>query len=153
VDDGHNNIEDITTAIMRSGAEWAVIDGLKDVFTNRGENETARENYISSRLVKTARDCNIATITVSHLHKLDESAWIYKQNIRGTGNQSTSGRMVLLLQDAGFPAGLTEQYGDMEGNIILQAAKASYGETGWIVLRPELEHGRFVEVEKDENNP
>ena len=148
INEEDTSIDDVETAILKSDAEWVVIDGLKDVFSTGGENQTARDNDISAVLNRVARRKDVAIITISHLTKIEDGTWINRFSIRGSGNQNTSGRMVMLLQDAGFPAGMTEKYGDMSENIILQVPKASYGHTGIVVLKPELEHGRFVEVEE-----
>jgi replicative DNA helicase len=128
--------------------QGVVIDGFKDIIAEGGENQTSRENGIMATLVEAAKAYDVAIVTISHLTKVEDDHWISKQYIKGSGTQTQSARMVLVLQDSGFPAGMSERWGDMGNNVVLDCVKSNYGDTGVIVLEKDLEHGRFVEVEE-----
>lgn len=131
--------------------QGVVIDGFKDIIAAGGENQTSRENMIMAQLVEAAKLYDVSIITISHLTKLEDDHWISKQSIKGSGTQTQSARMVLVFQDSGFPGGMSEKYGDMYENIVLDCQKNNYGGSGIIVLKKDLEHGRFCEVVKEED--
>ena len=130
------------------GIEGVVIDGLKDVILSKGESTTSQENHVNASLVRASKKYDVSVLNVSHINKIDEDQWITKSKITGSGNQSKSARMVLAYQDAGIPSGITSEFPMYDDEIVLQAQKASYGSTGFVVLKPDLENGRFVEVER-----
>ena len=125
--------------------EGVVIDGFKDIVADGGENQTSREMNVMRGLVKVAKRYDVSMICIMHLTKLEDDHWISRMHIKGSGEQNQSARMVLVYQDAGFPAGLAVP----QGAIVLDCQKASVGDTGCIVLTPEMETGRFTEVENN----
>jgi len=150
IEDVPCTVERLVSLIARykrkHGIEGVVVDGLKDVILSKGESTTAQENHVNASMVRASKKYDVSIINVSHINKIDEDQWISKTKITGSGNQSKSSRMVLAYQDAGIPAEITSKYGIYDDEVVLQAQKASYGSTGLVVLRPELERGRFVEV-------
>jgi replicative DNA helicase len=148
-------VERIVTAIAihkrKYGIRGVVIDGFKDMIPTSGENQTQKENHMIAALVRAAKEYDVSIIPVMHLTKVEDGQWISKQSIKGSGTQTQSARMVLVYQDSGFPAGMDAKFGSMEDNIVLECQKASYGDSGCVVLRPEFHKGRFVEISPMEN--
>jgi replicative DNA helicase len=129
------------------GIQGVVVDGFKDLIATKGENRTQQEGHMFKTLKQAAVKYDVAILTIMHLVKMEENDWIYKDNIRGSAEQTQSSRMSLMYQDAG----LSNFFGDswnyeMDDCIALQCQKASYGEKAIVVLRPNLEQGRFDEV-------
>ena len=153
VEDYPSTAEEIATIIAKHkrkhGIQGVVIDGFKDMVPTTGENQTSKENHMTAILVRACKRHNLAIIPISHLNKIDDDKWIRKTDITGAGNQFKSARMVLLYQDH-IPQKMRDEYGAYGDEIILDATKSSYGGRGLVMLRPELERGRFVEVRKND---
>jgi len=149
VEDMPCTAEKITSIIAKHkrkyGIEGVVIDGLKDVVPSGGDGEVGRENHINSVLVRAAIKYDVAIITVSHLTDIEDDKWISKRNIRGSKRQSQSARMVLMYQDRVLPK-IESRFCMLDGDIVLECQKNSYGEGGIIPLRPEFFRGRFEEI-------
>lgn len=126
--------------------KWVVIDGWKDIIQPRTNSKTECDDEIMATLVRAAKKYDVSILPVMHLTKIDEGEWIWKNNIRGSGNIINSSRMALLFQDAGSNGGKTIG----EGEVALDAQKVSYGYEGCILLRKALEEGRFYEVQEEE---
>jgi len=139
-------VTEIAIHKRKYGIRGVVVDGFKDLITSVGENQTQKENHIMAALVRAAKEYDVAIIPVMHLTKIEDGQWISKRSIKGAGSQTQSARAVLVFQDSGFPDGMKSVYGGMDDTIVLEAQKTSYGDTGSVVLRPELERGRFVEI-------
>jgi hypothetical protein len=129
------------------GIRGVVIDGFKDMIPTIGENQTTKENHMTSVLVRAAKRYNVSIIPVSHINKIEDRKWISKRDITGAGNQFKSARMVLMYQDF-IPDKIRREYNAWDDEIVLDCTKASYGQRAITVLRPDLEHGRFIEVPK-----
>jgi replicative DNA helicase len=132
----------------KHGIQGVVIDGLKDVILPDADGTTASENKRESILNRAAKKYDIAGLTISHINKIDEDRWISRRNITGSDNQNKSARMALILQDKGFPQKVIDKHGmlGLDNELVLQCAKASYGEKGTIALRAVLEKGKFEEI-------
>ncbi len=128
------------------GIEGVVIDGIKDVIFSGGEGTTSQENHRDATINRAAKRSNVSIMTISHINKIEEDQWISRRNITGSDNQNKSARMTLVYQDAGFPSDIRSEYMLDDGDMVLQCQKASYGDKGMVVLRPELEKGRFTEI-------
>ena len=154
VEDYPSTAEKLVSLIARYkrkyGIEGVVIDGFKDMIPTTGENQTTKENHMTAVLVRACKRYEVAIIPISHINKIDDEKRISKSDITGAGNQFKSARMVLLYQDH-VSENLKAEYGVCgEDVILLDCTKCSYGNKGKIMLRPELERGRFVEVMKEE---
>lgn len=151
VEDYPDTAERLVAIIARykrkHGIEGVVIDGFKDMIPTTGENQTAKENHMNAHLVRAAKRYDVSIVPISHINKVEDDRWIKKTDITGAGNQFKSARMVLLYQDY-LPESLRAEYGAHGDEIVLEASKTSYGNKGIVVLKPELENGRFVEVRK-----
>ena len=132
----------------RHGIEGVVIDGLKDVVFSKGDGTTGAENHRDAVINNAAKKYDVSIIPVSHINKIDEDEWISRYKTTGSNNQNKSARMFLVFQDSGLPSNITSKHQYMEGDVVLQVQKASYGSTGYVLLRPELHRGRYVEVER-----
>ena len=97
-------------------------------------------------VIRAAKKYDVAMVVVSHLTDLEDGKWITNRNIRGNKTQTQSSRMALMFQDSGIPASIKEKYDIYGEEVVLECSKASYGEKGIVVLRPELHRGRFEEV-------
>jgi hypothetical protein len=126
--------------------EGVVIDGIKDVIFSKGEATTSQENHRDQVINRAAKRFDVSVLTISHINKIDEDKWISRRNITGSDNQNKSARMTLVYQDSGFPGDMRQKFMLDEGDMVLQCQKASYGDKGYVCLRPELEKGRFVEI-------
>ena len=149
--------EDLAATIAKykrkHGIEGVVIDGIKDIILTDGDNTTSKENHINAVLNRASKINDVAIMSISHINKVDDDRWISKGSITGSSNQSKSARMVLMYQDANFPGFIKEKYEDIEDCVVLDCQKANYGTRGYVVLKPELEYGRFVEVHpRDDEN-
>lgn len=152
IEDCPCTVERLVSAIARYkrkfGIVAVVVDGLKDVILTSGENQTTKEGHVNATLVRASKKYNVAILAISHLTDIEDGKWISKRNIRGTKTQSQSARMALMYQDAGFPDKITSRFKDecLDDCIVLECQKASYGDRGSVVLRPNMERGRFEEV-------
>ena len=138
--------------VDRHGVVGVVIDGIKDVSVRKNrENQTQNENEITKTLTRVADKTNVAIIGISHPHDVEDGKWLSRRNIKGSKTQNQSGRMNLVFQDCGWPESLRGKYGtilDEDGICAFDAQKTSYGDPGIVVLKKELELGRFTEVEE-----
>lgn len=126
-----------------------VVDGFKDILdSGKCESRVQTEAHIFEELKRGAKRNNAAYIDIEHTHDILDDQWLSKRNIKGAKQRSQSSRMFLVLQDAGFPQGLKDKYGiyDEDEYVVLDCQKASYGDKAVVVLKVELEKGRFVEV-------
>ena len=131
-----------------NGIEGVVVDGLKDMIFSKGDGTNSQMDHVVSVLNRACKKFDVALMPVSHVNKVDEGNWLSKDNITGTGTQTKSARMVLVYQDAGIPETLKAKYEFNERGIVLQCSKSSYGGKAVVMLDPELEKGRFVEIPK-----
>lgn len=130
------------------GIEGVVIDGIKDVTRSKGDGEVAKDNHITSTLVRASKKFDVTIIPISHLHDIDDDRWISKRNIRGSKRQSQDGRMVMLYQDW-IPDKMRADFGAYDNEVVLDIPKASYGDSGFVMLRPQMHVGKFEEVKKE----
>lgn len=130
------------------GIRAVVIDGFKDIIESKGENRTTAENHMFETVKKGAIRSQCAVLCIEHPHDVDDGVWLAKRNIRGSKQRSHSARMFLVFQDKGIPESIRTAYklDSTEGIIALDCQEASYGERAVVLLRPELERGRFVEI-------
>ena len=151
VDDSATTVERMVSTIARHkrkhGIEGVVVDGFKDLIATAGENRTQQENHMMSALVRAAKKYDVAILVIMHLTKIDDDRWIPKGMIKGSGAQTQSARMALMFQDSGTPPVIKSRYaGNIDDCIVLDCQKASYGSRDYVVLRPEMERGSFVEI-------
>jgi len=147
---GSLNAEDICFTIAayrrKFGIQAVVIDGFKDINSSKGENRTSEENHMFETIKHGALKHGVGVICIEHTHDVEDGKWLSKRNMRGSKQRSQSARMVLIYQDCGFPDGLATRYGEALDEIIaLDCCACNYGTPSIVVLRPELEAGRFVE--------
>lgn len=144
-----NKIDQIVSMISlhkrKHDIEWVIIDGFKDVFSSGGENRTQEEVKMMRELTAAARKYGVAIIPVMHINKIEDSKWISKQDITGSGDQTKSARMVMVYQDF-IPEELKNKFAPNcydEGLLMLDVQKASYGNRAIFPLIKNLEQGRF----------
>lgn len=138
----------IATYKRKYGIRGVVVDGLKDIILSGDGGTTSQENRRDQAINGAAKVYDVSIVTISHINKIDEDVWISRRNVTGSDNQNKSARFVLILQDKGFIEKVVSTYNISGNELVLQAAKTSYGNTGIVVLDPQLERGKFVEVPK-----
>ena len=149
VDDA-KSAEDVAATIgaykRKHGIKAVVIDGFKDIMATKGENRTGEENHIFETVKRAAGKYDVGVLQIEHTHDVLDYTWLSKRNIRGSKQRAQSARSFLIYQDCGFSEKLIARYGSMDECIVLDCPACSYGDPSLVVLRPELERGRFVEV-------
>jgi replicative DNA helicase len=154
--DGGMSAEGIVATIgaykRKHGIQAVIIDGFKDIMESKGENRTSAENHIFETVKKGAQRYDVGVLQIEHPHDVEDGKWLSRRNIRGSKQRSHSARMFLVYQDSGFPESIRSEYniGDGKGFVALDCQACSYGERSMVILRPELERGRFLEITPNE---
>ena len=151
VDDQATTVESIIAKISKAkqkhNIEFVVVDGFKDIVRSAGENAVMQDNHMFSALKRAAHKYDVAILSIHHLTKVEDESWISKRDIKGSGELTQSSRMTLVYQDT-MCTPVLDKYGvQAEDCIVLDCQKASYGDKGFVVLRPDLERGSFVEIQ------
>jgi KaiC/GvpD/RAD55 family RecA-like ATPase len=150
VDDQATTVESIIAKISKAkqkhNIEWVVVDGFKDIVRSVGENAVMQDNHMFASLKRAAHKYDVAILSIHHLTKLEDESWISKRDIKGSGELTQSSRMTLVYQDT-VCAPVMDVYGTQaEDAIVLDCQKASYGDKGYVVLKPDLQRGSFSEL-------
>lgn len=154
VDDSHT-VETALIEVAKFSREHSrnpiavVFDGWKDFVESGGkENRTQSENHMFETLKRGAIKLNAGILCIEHPHDVEDNKWLSKRNIKGSKQRFQSARMALAYQDSGFPDSIKEKFGiyDEDDYVVLDCQACSYGTRSYVVLRPNLEQGRFDEV-------
>lgn len=150
VDDLATTVESVVAKISKAkkkhGIEWVVVDGFKDIVRSEGENAVTQDNHMFSALKRAAHKYDVAILSIHHLTKIEDENWISKRDIKGSGELTQSSRMTLVYQDTVCQPIIDEYQYNCNDCIVLDCQKASYGDKGYVLLKPDMTRGQFVEV-------